>query len=181
MYDQHTKLTRFGARDYDAFSGRWTSKDPIGFAGGDLNLYGYVMNDPVNFVDLHGCKIVYGSPRAKKFYEPIFVEIRKSPYGKYILDMLEQSHREYLFKCKDFDEYKEGDDMAMAMGREVWSDPSRKPTPMNTTDGTQNTNWPRVIGHELGHLLGVKDEQKTVDYIENRIANPLDGMTRTTY
>ncbi|MDH5607430.1 MAG: RHS repeat-associated core domain-containing protein [Anaerolineae bacterium] len=91
LYDQHTKLTRFGARNYDAFTGRWTSKDPIGFAGGDVNLYGYVMNDPVNFVDLHGCKIVYGSPRAKKFYEPIFVEIRKSPYGKYILDMLEQS------------------------------------------------------------------------------------------
>jgi len=48
IYDQHTKLTRFGARDYDAHSGRWTSKDPILFSGGDLNLYGYVMNDPVN-------------------------------------------------------------------------------------------------------------------------------------
>jgi len=48
IYDQHTKLTRFGAKDYDAFTGRWTSKDPIGFAGGDVNLYGYVMNDSVN-------------------------------------------------------------------------------------------------------------------------------------
>jgi len=54
IYDQHTKLTRFGARDYDAFTGRWTSKDPIGFAGGDVNLYGYVMNDPVNWVDVVG-------------------------------------------------------------------------------------------------------------------------------
>ena len=51
LYDQHTKLTRFGARDYDPFTGRWTSKDPIGFSGGDVNLYGYVMNDPVNLVD----------------------------------------------------------------------------------------------------------------------------------
>jgi uncharacterized protein RhaS with RHS repeats len=24
------------------------SKDPIGFDGGDVNLYGYVLNDPVN-------------------------------------------------------------------------------------------------------------------------------------
>ena len=31
--------------------GRWTSKDPIGFAGGDTNLYGYVVGDPVNFTD----------------------------------------------------------------------------------------------------------------------------------
>ena len=52
--DQHTKLTQFGARDYDAFSGRWTAKDPILFAGGDLNLYGYVMSDPVNAVDIGG-------------------------------------------------------------------------------------------------------------------------------
>ena len=31
--------------------GRFISKDPIGFAGGDVNLYGYVLNDPVNFID----------------------------------------------------------------------------------------------------------------------------------
>jgi RHS repeat-associated protein len=29
LYDQHTGLTRFGARDYDAVTGRWTEKDPI--------------------------------------------------------------------------------------------------------------------------------------------------------
>jgi RHS repeat-associated protein len=42
LYYQQTKLTRFGARDYDSFTGRWTAKDPILFAGGDMNLYGYV-------------------------------------------------------------------------------------------------------------------------------------------
>jgi RHS repeat-associated protein len=54
LYDQDTKLIRFGARDYDPEVGRWTSKDPILFNGGDTNLYGYVMNDPVNWVDPHG-------------------------------------------------------------------------------------------------------------------------------
>jgi RHS repeat-associated protein len=54
IYDLDTKLTRFGARDYDAQTGRWTAKDPILFAGGDTNLYGYVLSDPVNWVDPHG-------------------------------------------------------------------------------------------------------------------------------
>jgi RHS repeat-associated protein len=54
LYDQHTGLTRFGARDYDAQVGRWTAKDPIKFVGGDTNLYGYALNDPVNIVDPSG-------------------------------------------------------------------------------------------------------------------------------
>jgi len=51
LYDQDTKLVHFGARDYDPSVGRWTAKDPILFAGGDTNLYGYVLNDPINRLD----------------------------------------------------------------------------------------------------------------------------------
>ncbi|MBA2713377.1 MAG: hypothetical protein H0U55_07475 [Rubrobacteraceae bacterium] len=47
LYDRDTGLLRFGARDYDPETGRWTAKDPIGFAGGDTNLYGYVLFNPV--------------------------------------------------------------------------------------------------------------------------------------
>ncbi|WP_374029434.1 RHS repeat-associated core domain-containing protein [Bdellovibrio bacteriovorus] len=54
LYDYDTKLVRFGARDYDPEVGRWTSKDPILFAGGDTNLYGYTFNDPINFIDPRG-------------------------------------------------------------------------------------------------------------------------------
>ena len=54
IYDRDTGLTRFGARDYDPETGRWTAKDPIGFGGLDANLYGYVFNDPVNEVDPNG-------------------------------------------------------------------------------------------------------------------------------
>jgi len=58
LYDADTKLTRFGYRDYDAYTGKWTAKDPIGFSGGDSNLYGYVLGDPVNFVDPEGLFVV---------------------------------------------------------------------------------------------------------------------------
>jgi len=54
LYDIHTGLVRFGARDYDPGAGRWTAKDPIGFDGDGPNLYGYVLNDPVNLIDRTG-------------------------------------------------------------------------------------------------------------------------------
>jgi RHS repeat-associated protein len=54
LYDADTKLGRFGARDYDAETGRWLCKDPIGFRAGDTNLYGYVMSDPINGFDPTG-------------------------------------------------------------------------------------------------------------------------------
>ncbi len=54
LWDGQTDLVRFGARDYDPNFGRWTTKDPIRFAGGDVNLYAYVGNNPVNAIDPYG-------------------------------------------------------------------------------------------------------------------------------
>lgn len=54
LFDEHTGLIRFGARDYDPPTGRWTAKDPILFAGGQSNLYEYVLNDPINRLDIFG-------------------------------------------------------------------------------------------------------------------------------
>jgi uncharacterized protein RhaS with RHS repeats len=38
-------------RWYDPSVGRWLSEDPIGFAGGDGNVYRYVLNAPTDYVD----------------------------------------------------------------------------------------------------------------------------------
>lgn len=54
LYDGDTGLVRFGHRDYDPEVGRWTTRDPLAFGGGLLNLYAYAANDPVNIVDRTG-------------------------------------------------------------------------------------------------------------------------------
>jgi len=59
--DQHTGLVKFGARDYDPQTGRWSSIDPIRFAGGS-NLYIYCASDPVNNLDPTGLAVKYNRP-----------------------------------------------------------------------------------------------------------------------
>ncbi|NJL29178.1 MAG: RHS repeat-associated core domain-containing protein, partial [Thermoanaerobaculia bacterium] len=53
LYDHRTKLLRFGSRDYAPEIGRWTAKEPLGFAG-TLNFYAYAWNDPINVFDPDG-------------------------------------------------------------------------------------------------------------------------------
>ncbi len=53
----------YRARYYDASLGRFISQDPIGFAAGDSNLYRYVSNSPLTFVDPSGnvAAVSYGT------------------------------------------------------------------------------------------------------------------------
>jgi RHS repeat-associated protein len=54
VLDEATGFHRFGARDYDSESGRWTTKDPLGFRSGVTNLYAYVRGDPIGRTDPSG-------------------------------------------------------------------------------------------------------------------------------
>jgi RHS repeat-associated protein len=54
LYDPDTRLVRFGARDLDPRTGRWTASDPLLHRSGDANLYAYTANDPVNVRDPEG-------------------------------------------------------------------------------------------------------------------------------
>ncbi len=49
-----TGLIYYRARYYHPGLQRFISEDPIGFAGGDSNLYAYVGNNPTNFIDPFG-------------------------------------------------------------------------------------------------------------------------------
>jgi RHS repeat-associated protein len=70
-YDNFTGLQYSRARWYDANLGRFISEDPIGFRGGDINLYGYVHNNSVNKKDPLGLidPIVFQNPDIYDSYQ----------------------------------------------------------------------------------------------------------------
>ena len=53
-YDTETNMYFYRARYYDSKAGRFVTKDPIGFDGGDVNLYAYVKNNPILYIDPMG-------------------------------------------------------------------------------------------------------------------------------
>ncbi len=88
IYDRDTGLVRFGARDYDPISGRWTAKDPIRFRGGDGNLYGYVGSDPVGFIDPTGLR-AYSHCETREFLD----RARESVEGWDRVQRMIENHR----------------------------------------------------------------------------------------
>ena len=55
-YDLESGLYFYRGRYYDSKAGRFINRDPIGFVGGDVNLFRYVQNNPVNKLDPYGLK-----------------------------------------------------------------------------------------------------------------------------
>jgi RHS repeat-associated protein len=90
LHDPETGLVRFGARDYDPATGRWTARDPILFAGGSANLYQYAGGDPVNRVDPLG--LAPGPSDAARTRRLIRDFIERYPHP-YVAFVKAQAHR----------------------------------------------------------------------------------------
>ena len=75
-------LYYYGYRFYDPSTMRWVNRDPIREAGG-LNLYGFVFNAPINFVDLFGLDSTKISPEAAK----IALDLLADELGIHIPDL----------------------------------------------------------------------------------------------
>lgn len=96
--DQESGLNYYGYRYYNATSGRWLSRDPIG-EGDGANVYLNVRNNPVLFVDILGRSIwggaslygstaamallqIWGDARGHELYEHYFTA-RGAPFSRY--------------------------------------------------------------------------------------------------
>jgi RHS repeat-associated protein len=95
LFDTDTRLTRFGARDYDAATGRWMSKDPIGFGGG-ANHFSYCQGAPTGFVDLNGLRV---SPIANVAVRNAINNGRLTTDGQNLYNQLDSSPYDYTFEA----------------------------------------------------------------------------------
>ena len=89
LYDPQTKLVRFGARDYEAETGRWVAKDPIKFKGRQTNLFLYALASPISFTDPNGLEpgSLYQRGYAPEYVdepglEPVRPELLLLPYTR---------------------------------------------------------------------------------------------------
>lgn len=170
LYDRDTGLLRFGARDYDPQTGRWTAKDPLGFSAGDTNLYNYVFGDPINSIDPTGLATVLGkasnpyTQKLKNALERVRKELRDNPSPA--CDAYFQAQTNPAFKDFRAALLAEGGPpyiMALDKPQGVGSDtaayaPPREPFQhmvifKDFLDKNPIGNAvPSVIMHELGHL-----------------------------
>lgn len=193
LYDLDTGLVRFGARDYDPTTGRWTAKDPILFNGGDTNVYAYSKDDPVNLRDPDGAevKVVASDPAEARLLMNAYAELnRKSATARFINADLENSSETYLIKPTTGEShYCDSTFEGCAQGERAAFVNICSPESVPTTAGNQPMPIPVLIGHELGHAWGYSDpDQQSTDplgdnvrMVENPIRDEMGYPLRTRY
>jgi RHS repeat-associated protein len=86
-YDAETGLYYYRARYYDFATGRFLQPDSTGYIDG-LNLYAYVANSPMNWVDPSGHAITrIVGPRGGEV-GPVYNQARQIPEGRTVVDFL---------------------------------------------------------------------------------------------
>ena len=71
VYDNGTGLYDYGFRDYSPVSARFTTIDPIRDGS---NWFSYVVNDPVNYVDLWGLESLKDKGKKELKTDPIYIQ-----------------------------------------------------------------------------------------------------------
>jgi RHS repeat-associated protein len=97
LYDVDSRLTRFGARDYDADTGRWSSPEPLlkspgwvasqALSGLHGSGYAYVANSPVSYLDPDGLRITWN--RNDAALDRQVTRLRSTPTGRRLFDLLD--------------------------------------------------------------------------------------------
>ena len=152
LYEERTGLVRFGTRDYDPHTGRWTLKDPIRFRGGRANLYGYARLDPINFLD----------PSGFQLYEPGTSEDDLLPHMQQVLEKINNVFKELVgndahIRSTRGGEHNSGSlhSLGGAADFRVWLHPQITPAKLPAPGGAEGWLTPGQVGSLVDRL---KDE-----------------------
>jgi RHS repeat-associated protein len=194
LYDRDTGLIRFGARDYDPETGRWTTKDPLGFDGGESNLYAYVGNNPLNQVDPLGLflypwesPIMFegGTAAERAEIQAAADQVFSTPRGQEMLSKIEGPWYEHGSpQTVVIDD--NGNDGLITLGGGVFSINPDVNIYIPVQGGRAQASLARIIAHELGHsLMGDADDgpcrMNNIKRNENPVVGALGEPLRTAY
>src|SRR5205085_2312036 len=133
-FDDEVGLSYYAYRYYSASLGRWINRDPIGEFGG-LNLYGFVGNDPVGYVDPFGLS---DNDTSQQFWQNVyengfddaerFLKRLGAGLAEDLADLAQSSVRNALNPAGNIDDLvNQVKDTAEELGkRSAWSDCERK-------------------------------------------------------
>jgi RHS repeat-associated protein len=118
FFDSETSLYQVRNRYYDPTLERFINRDPIGYRGGDVNLYRYVDNQPVIAIDPSGLYRLVWRPGGPKF-PPGQERFCKALMDKIsnILQDIAQREREYQEDYLKLPETAPGDDKKPSLSR----------------------------------------------------------------
>ncbi len=111
VFDNDTRLTHFGFRDYDSTIGSWLSPEPLsrspryvaGMAkvGMSVPTYSYAASNPIRYIDPTGLDVVFGSPATELWWNQ--ARAAKPSVGA-LMDEIQSNPKYLLFLDEDADQ-----------------------------------------------------------------------------
>jgi RHS repeat-associated protein len=183
----------YGARIYMSDIGRWGAVDPLGESYYDVSSYGYTANDPINYVDPDGERLIPINQR-REFRQAIRY-LKQSDMGREIIRFL-RNHRDNIYVGTPH--VSDPERIRWSSGGGLEQTENRRVT-WNAYRGRKNTNnslsSPALaLIHELGHMYlelngdeshtnNQADDQyddtaekSTITKIENIVAQELNAL-----
>ena len=186
--EAETGLVLCTNRHYNPQTGRFLTRDPIGYGGG-VNLYGYIGNNPVNWMDPDGLDLVPApgsTPGFIKQFNQAIGDLKKYPPAKKVIDGLTNSGTDYTVQFLSAENNAYGASFDDGPNTVYWD-----PTASFLLDTKGSLSPDLILGHELDHayhydqdralaksMFGQKtyndwdnkEEARTIIYFENPAA-----------